>query len=152
MNGIKNIHHGRKNWRNIEDDAVEIEVLENVIEGRGVIDIITPRLEKTWFLYPTLLKLNLLMLAPIFSASPVWIWRKPDEIICKAWPLGNVTTFIRLQEYNLGQWATESPLGLWFQLHLFWSVCHFFGRKKALIGGCVIFVVGSHFSKYCSKF
>lgn len=120
--------------------GVEIDVLENALEGKGVMDIV-PKPERLWIFYPYLLQLNILMLAPILAQVVSGF----DGSM-----MNNLQAVGAWQDYfndpagaRLGTMSNGTTVGTLIATPFVWFVCDYFGRKKGLIAGCCVVVVGA---------
>lgn len=114
------------------------EVFENILEGR--VESWTCASSKPSFRYPHLLQLNFLPLAPILTQ----IVSSFDGSMMNN--LQNVTAwedFDSPKTVRLGTMSKGTTIGTLVSTPFVSYLCDYSGRKNALIGGCVIVVVGA---------
>ena len=115
-------------------------VLSTVAEGRELLDVV-PKLDKPWYRYPHLLKLNLLLLAPILAQvvsgydgsmmnglQDVAVWQSYFN-----YPLGQ----------RLGTMNNATTIGTLVATPFTSYVTDFLGRRRTLILGCFVILIGA---------
>jgi len=114
--------------------------LSTVMEGRVLLDVL-PKLDKPWYRYPHLLKLNLFLLAPIFAQvvsgydgsmmnglQDVAVWQSYFNH-----PLGQ----------RLGTMNNGITIGTLVITPFTSYITDFLGRKRTLILGCFVILIGA---------
>ncbi len=122
------------------DYTADAQVLTNVAEGRELLDVV-PKMEKAWFRYAHLRKLNFLLLAPIFAqvVSGYDGSMMNGLQAVKAWQ----TSFNNPTGQRLGTMNNGVTIGTLVVTPFTSYFTDWFGRKWSLIMGCLVILLGA---------